>query len=95
MRITLKTYSVLRGVIGKPELVMEIDDGSTIEDLFSFLIERSGEEFERETGSDLKGSLGRNFNVYLGGRLVYPAEYPQTKLQDEDEVIIMRPIGGG
>jgi len=82
-------------VIGKPDLVTEIDDASTLQDLISVLAKSFGEEFKRETGSDLKRSLGHDFNVYLKGKLIYPAEYAKTILQDEDEVVIMQPIGGG
>lgn len=48
MQITLKTYSNLRSVIGKPELVIEIDEDSVFEDLIGVLTERYGEKFEKK-----------------------------------------------
>ncbi len=91
----MKTYSVLRKVIGDQELVMELDDGATLEDLAAFFTKSYREKFRKETGSDLERSLSRNFNIYVNGRLVHPANYPQTRLEDGDEVVFMQPIGGG
>ena len=81
--------------MGKPELVMEIAGDSNFEDLIAVIIERYGEKFEKEVGSSLKESFNRNFNIYLRGRLIYPSKYSQTKLQDQDEVTIIQPVGGG
>jgi len=95
LKVTLKAYSDLRRVIGKMLSIVEMSDNSTLEDLLALLSERYGREFERENRSTLKDSFRRDYNVYLKGRLVYPSDYPKTKLQDQDEVAIVRPVGGG
>lgn len=91
----MKTYSDLRKVVGKPKTLIDMDQYSTVEDLIAVLVEKFEEKFRCEVGSSLKEGFNQNFNVYLKGRLIYPSEYSQTKLEEQDEVTIMRPIGGG
>ena len=95
MQITLKTYSDLRKTIGKPEIDIDIDENSSLKDLISWLTKRYSEKFQREGGNNLGEELNRNLNIYLKGRLIYPSKYSATKLQDKDEITIMRPVGGG
>ena len=95
MKVTLKAYSNLRRVIGQMHSVVEMIDNSTLEDLLTLLSERYGEEFERENKRTLKDSFRRDFNVYLKGKQVHPSDYSRTKLQDQDEVAIVPPVGGG
>jgi len=68
---------------------------STVGDLVEVFVERFEEKFRREVGSSLREGFSQNFNLYLRGRLIYPSKYSQTKLEEQDEVTIMRPIGGG
>lgn len=95
MQITLKTYSDLRKTIGKSEIDIDIDENSSLKDLISWLNRKYSEKFQREGGNNLGEELNHNLNIYLEGRLIYPSKYSTTKLQDKDEITIMRPIGGG
>jgi molybdopterin converting factor small subunit len=95
LQITLKTYSDLRKAIGRSEIVLDIGERNTLKDLISQLNDKYSERFREETGRNLKNELNHNFNVYLKGRLIYPSKYSVTKIQNQDEIIIMRPIGGG
>lgn len=95
LQITLKTYSDLRKAIGRSEMVVDIDENSNLNDLISWLTKRYSDKFQRETGNKLEEKINRNLNIYIKGRLIYPSKYSTTKLQDEDEVTIMRPVGGG
>ena len=100
MRVKLKAFSTLKKVIHMSEgyLHIEVKEGSTIQDFLMKLNRKYGATFRQEAKQDLmealKGGFG-GFNVFLNGKNLQLPDNSNLKLRDEDEIVILQPIGGG
>ncbi len=59
------------------------------------LSHKHGEAFQRKTGRNLNQALRDRFNIFLKGKIVeFPAN-SNLKLKDEDDIVILQPVGRG
>jgi MoaE-MoaD fusion protein len=81
MRIELRYFAVLREMLGRAEEGREVEDGSTVGDVFGLL------EREEPRLGPLRGSI----------LLMVNQEYatPDAALRDGDEVALIPPVSGG
>jgi len=93
MLVTVKVYYY--EVFGRGSIELNLNDGATLRDAVNELNVRFGDAFEKKTGRKLEGALESPFNVFLNGTAIrLPAEIGH-KLKDGDELVILRPVGGG
>jgi len=64
-------------------------------DALNILIGRFGDDFKKETGRNLMEALQSYFNVFLNGKHLDLPLKLMHGLRDEDQLIILRPVGGG
>ncbi|MEM3572019.1 MAG: ubiquitin-like small modifier protein 1 [Candidatus Bathyarchaeia archaeon] len=95
MKVTIKFFASLREIAGKKEEVLNLDDGSLVEDLIKILIDKYGPEFKYYVYDEKKSSLKQDIQFLLNGRNVLTLNGLKTKLQDGDQVAILPPVGGG
>jgi molybdopterin synthase sulfur carrier subunit len=81
MKVTVKLFAALRQQVGSGELSKEIEEGSTVEQLWDFLREESPQL------PDMKESL-----LYAVNRSYVTRDHV---LQDQDEVVFVPPVSGG
>lgn len=95
MQIELKVYSILREVFGSTSVVVEIADEGILADLITKLAEEYGTAFQLKTGRNLAHALKDRFNLFLNKQIIKLPEDLKLQLKNNDEVVILQPVGGG
>jgi len=90
-KIELVTFTNIKQIIGKKQLEVFAD---TVEDVINKLIEQYG-NLLREELFDHEGNLKKIYRIIVNGRNINLLEGFQTKLKDDDMVVIMPAIAGG
>jgi len=80
IKIKIKCFSQVRYALGKDEIIMEIEDGTTTSELESFIIEK------------VEGKLD---NVSLRVSVNQKYVQDGVELKDGDEVAFIPPVQGG
>lgn len=80
MKVTIKLFAIYRDILGRPELTMDIDEGTTVSDLF-------GQMLHDKAGAALRESTMFAVNeAYVSS---------DTVLNDGDRVAFIPPVSGG
>jgi molybdopterin converting factor subunit 1 len=80
MKVTLKLFAVYRDLLGRPELVLEVSDGTTVSDLFGQVLHNKAEAALRAS------TLFAVNEAYVSA---------DTVLRDGDRVAFIPPVSGG
>ena len=94
MKVRVRAFATLSGLLGHEEVVLELPDGSCVRDLLAELVERYGRAL-RDALLDQDGRLARYVKVMVNGRDIDFLSGLSTELRDGDEVLIFPPVGGG
>jgi len=87
-------YATLRDLVGGPSLEVEVEPGSTAQDLLDLLVAQNP-SLESEF-LDERGGLHSFLKVFINGReVVYLEDQFQHVLGPTDTVDIFPPVGGG
>ncbi|MFQ6106971.1 MAG: MoaD/ThiS family protein [Thermoplasmata archaeon] len=81
MKICVKLFATFREIVGEKEVIVEMNEGSTLEDLVMELLDKHPKL--RKLKESMIYSINKEY-----------AE-PQRELNDGDEVGILPPISGG
>jgi MoaD family protein len=94
--VTLKLYSVLREIVGKDKLIMNVPEGSSVKELIRSLFDQYKEKFIERYGSLFKKkNMEERFLVFVNNNPISSLHGFETKLKDKDKVEILEPISGG
>ena len=94
LEVNIRYFYPLRVIAGRYEDKVEVDAGTTVENLLGFLSKMYGEEFERYVYSGIR-QKGLPVIFLLDGRNVLQWEGLKTKLVNGCILTIMPPIAGG
>jgi len=81
MRVKVKFFAILRERVGKSDLLQEIREGSTVEDLWQVL----RQDYPALSAVDIKLLYAVNSDYVE----------PRYRLRDGDEVVFVPPVSGG
>lgn len=81
MKVRVRFFAILRERAGTAEVIKEIQDGSTVGDLWQAL----QQDYPKLNVSGLRLLYAVNQN-YVG---------PDSRLNDQDEVVFIPPVSGG
>lgn len=95
MRVKIKVYSVLREAFGSGSILMDINRGETLLDVLNTLSERYSAAFREKTGKDLDQALKKCFHIFITGKSIKVPRDLKHELKDNDEIVIIEPLGGG
>jgi len=95
MQVRVKVYSVLRQVVGSGLVLMEIGEEGTLLDALKELSKRYGTIFREKTGRSLNQALKKRFNIFVNSKSINLPRDANLKLKDNDEIVILQPVGGG
>lgn len=97
MEITVKTISTYVPILGgKKEQKLELAENGSIQDLFDVLISMYGDTIKESFFEDHEKKKSKpGTAMYLNGRNIFALAGLDTKLQSEDEFLILPPIAGG
>lgn len=94
MKIHIKTIFTLEKYVGGHKFqTLELEEGSTLYGALERLLQMYGSPLAEKLFNGDK--LRKGIIVYVNGRNSLVLEHLDTPLQDDDEVLIMPPVGGG
>jgi molybdopterin synthase sulfur carrier subunit len=93
--VKVRTILTIKKILGKGEIELSLPEKSTLKDLVTTLVNRSGDELaslllEPETRNVLP-----HIRLMVNGRDIAFLEGMETVLQPGDEVLILPPVSGG
>jgi len=86
--------SLLRDRFGAKELNMDLEDESTIKDLFAKLFEKYGEDIEKLLIKKT-GDLNDQVVIMVNEKNIRSLDNLDTKIHNNDEIIFLPAIAGG
>jgi molybdopterin synthase sulfur carrier subunit len=94
MKVKVKFFTSLREITGKKVDEIHLQNTVTVEELLTLLSEKYGKNF-REYIYNKKGEVQKFLSFLVNGKNINIMQGFDTKLQDNDVVAILPPIGGG
>lgn len=92
--VKISFLSLLKDRIGTKELDMDLEDESTIKDLFSKLFEKYGEDIKKLLIKKT-GDLNDHVFILLNEKNIRSLNKLDTKIHNNDEIIFLPLIAGG
>jgi molybdopterin converting factor small subunit len=93
--VKVRGVGLTRQLLGQPEVVIAVPEGTTVGGLLDRLAAEKGEAFSRYTGNPQAPSPYAPLRIVLNGRDLAPQQAPQTALAEGDDLLILLPIAGG
>ncbi|MCE7741557.1 MAG: MoaD family protein [Candidatus Heimdallarchaeota archaeon] len=91
VRVNVVTFARLKKIIGKKQFSYE---ATLVKDLISKLIKEFGLELEQELFND-KGEIRKIYRIIVNARNINLLDGLNTKLCEDDMVVLMPAIAGG
>lgn len=95
VKVIVKYFAVIREIVGKREDDLEMDEGSTVQDLLLYLSRINGDKFKEYIYKVGTERLNENLQFLVDGRSINTLNGIKTKLHDGCKFIIIPPVGGG
>ena len=89
--VRIKLFAMFQEVAGQKEIIQLIESEATLKSVLTALAEQYGGDFEETIDSET-GQVDVNTLVMLNGKNVRNTE---TKLKDNDSIVITVPAAGG
>ncbi len=93
-KVKVKTFSVIRDVLGSDVVEIEVDSPETIGRLFDALLRRYGQPFKEKIWDPNTGTMAP-FLIRLNETIIRSTVDMDKKIQDGDEIAVIFPVGGG
>ena len=94
MKVEVKFFTSLREITGKKVDTIQLQDAITVNELVKMLSEKYGKKF-REYIYDKDGVTQEFLSFLVNGKNINKMQGFDTKLEDQDVIAILPPVGGG
>lgn len=94
MRVKVKTFSVIRDVLGKDVVEIDVDNPATVSEVFRVLLRIYGEPFREKIWDPETGEIAP-FLIRLNDEMISSKHDIHQQIKEGDELAIIFPIGGG
>jgi len=93
-RVKVKTFSVIRDVLGSDVVEIDVAAPATVDGLFKALRDRYGTPFAGKIWDSNTGEMAA-FLIKLNETLIRSTSDMEHEIKDGDEIALIFPIGGG
>jgi len=93
-RVKVKSFSVIRDVLGSEVVEIDINGPETVGGLFEELLRRYGQPFKEKIWDPETGQIAP-FLMKLNETIIRSTSDMDYKIHNGDELAIIFPIGGG
>jgi len=95
IRVKVRTILEFTKIFGQGHFEVSLADGSTVGNFLEELINSWGDELASRLFEPGGSKLLAHIGLMVNGRSISLLQNMETVLQDEDEVLILPPVGGG
>jgi MoaD family protein len=93
-RVKVKTFSVIRDVLGSDIVEIDVDEPETVGGLFTALLRKYGQSFKEKIWDPNTGEMAP-FLIRLNDTVISSTLDIDKEIKDGDEIAVIFPIGGG
>jgi MoaD family protein len=93
-KVKVKSFSVIRDVLGSDVVEIEVNEPETVGGLFDELVRQYGQPFKNKIWDPNTGQMAP-FLIKLNDSIISSTSDIDHKIQSGDEIAIIFPIGGG
>jgi MoaD family protein len=93
-RVKVKTFSVIRDVLGSDIVEIDVDEPETVGGLFTALLRKYGQSLKEKIWDSNTGAMAP-FLIRLNDTVVSSTLDIDREIKDGDEIAVIFPIGGG
>ena len=93
-RVKVKSFSVIRDVLGSEVVEIDVNEPQTVRGLFDELVSRYGQAFKDKIWDPNTGDIAPLL-MKLNESMISSTRDMDHKIQNGDELAIIFPIGGG
>ncbi len=94
MKVRVRAFATLTGLLGGGEVELELPEGCTVREALEALVSRCGQALAQALFGQ-EGRLAPGVKVMLNGRDIDFLSGLETRLSNGDEVFLFPPVGGG
>jgi molybdopterin synthase sulfur carrier subunit len=95
IRVKVRTILEFTKIFGQRQFEVSLSAGSTVEDFLEELTHTWGDELATRLFEPDRSKLLPHIGLMVNGRSIRLLQNMETVLQDEDEILILPPVGGG
>ena len=95
IRIKVRTILEFTRIFGQRQFEVSLSAGSTVGNFMEELIHTWGDELATRLFEPDRSRLLPHIGLMINGRSIRLLQNMETVLQDEDEILILPPVGGG
>jgi MoaD family protein len=93
-RVSVKTFSVVRDVLGSDVVEVEVDKPKTVGGVFDVLLRKYGEPFKEMIWDPNTGEM-TPFLIRLNDEMIRSTSDMGREIKDGDKIALIFPLGGG
>ena len=94
MKVTLNSFANIKDIIGEKTISVSLHAGAKLSDLFHYLHQHYGNEFDRQVRDQLSGELVP-FLILINQKTFRSTSDMDAPLNEGDEITFMVPFDGG
>ena len=93
-KVKVKSFSVIRDVLGSEVVKIDVKEPQTVGGLFDELVRQYGQRFKEKIWDPNTGQIAP-FLIKLNESMIRSTNDMEHKIKNGDEIAIIFPIGGG
>jgi len=91
--ITVKIFNF--EVFNEGLIFFEINEDTKVYDILLKMEEKYGELYEEKVGRKLIKDINSNYRIFLNGEYLESSMIVKQRVENDDQVLILKPISGG